>query len=82
MTILMKLAVSIPDEIYAEAEAFAKGAQTSRSRLYSIALTEYLARHAPDLVTEAMDNVVAAVGQEDPSFRKQAARRVLENGEW
>jgi metal-responsive CopG/Arc/MetJ family transcriptional regulator len=78
----MKLAVSIPDEIFAEAEAFAKGTQTSRSRLYSIALAEYMARHAPDLVTEAMDNVLAAIGEEDPGFNQRAARRSLERSEW
>ena len=82
MTIVMKLAVSIPDEIFAEAEAFAKGTQTSRSRLYSIALAEYMARHAPDLITDAMDNVIAAVGEEEPAFRRRASRRVLENTEW
>lgn len=78
----MKLAISIPDKIFDEAEAFAKGSQTSRSRLYAIALAEYMARHAPDLVTEAMDNAIAAVGEEDPSFQQRAARRVFERSEW
>ena len=78
----MKLAVSIPDEIFLEAEAFAKSAQTSRSRLYSKALAEFMARHAPDQVTEAMDRVVAAIGKEDDGFRRRAVRRVAEHNEW
>jgi metal-responsive CopG/Arc/MetJ family transcriptional regulator len=78
----MKLAVSIPDEIFEEAEAFAKSAQTSRSRLYSQALAEFMARHAPDRITVAMDRVVAAIGKEDDRFRRRAARRIAENNEW
>lgn len=78
----MKLAVSIPDEIFAEAEAYAKSAQTSRSRLYSRALAEYLARHAPDKITEAMDRVIVSVGQENDKFLRRAAHRVLKRAEW
>jgi metal-responsive CopG/Arc/MetJ family transcriptional regulator len=78
----MKLAVSIPDPIFAEAEAFAKNAQTSRSRLYSRALAEFMARHAPDKITTAMDRVIEAVGQEDASFRHRAARNIAKRNEW
>jgi len=78
----MKLAVSIPDEIFVEAEAYAKSAQTSRSRLYSQALAEYMARHAPDKITDAMDRVVVAIGQETDKFLSHAVRRVLKRTEW
>ena len=78
----MKLAVSIPDAIYAEAEAFARHAQTSRSHLYSQALAEFMARHSPDQVTAAMDRALAAIGPEDPGFRRRAAKRTAERNEW
>ncbi len=78
----MKTAVSIPDEVFARAEDLARRTRTSRSRLFSNALREYIARHAPDEVTEAMDRVCAdAGGQRDP-FVTAAARHVLEQTEW
>jgi len=78
----MKLAISIPNDLFAEAEAFVKKAQTSRSNLYARALAEFLAKHSPDRVTEAMDKVVWAVGEENDSFRRRAVRRVAERNEW
>src|SRR4051812_18924866 len=53
-TVGMKTAVSLPDRVYREAEGYARRTRKSRSQLYAEALAEYLARHAPDEVTEAM----------------------------
>jgi metal-responsive CopG/Arc/MetJ family transcriptional regulator len=79
----MKTAVSLPDRVYREAEGFAKRTRRSRSQLYAEALSEYLARHAPDEVTEAMNAVVDRLGVDAPdSFVRGAARRVLESTEW
>jgi hypothetical protein len=47
------------------------------------ALAEYLARHAPDEVTAAMNVVVDELGDGAvDSFVKNAGRRVLRNVEW
>lgn len=78
----MKLAISIPDKIYQEAEHFAKTAQTTRSGLYTRALVEFMARHAPDRVMEAMDQAVDAVGVEADTFRPEAAKRALRRSGW
>lgn len=78
----MKTAVSIPDDVFGETERLAAHLNKSRSEVYSLALAEYLARHAPDRVTEAMDRVCAAVGEEADSFAAAAARRILERNEW
>ena len=40
----MKTAVSLPDEIFRQAEARAKKLRISRSKLYATALSEYLER--------------------------------------
>jgi metal-responsive CopG/Arc/MetJ family transcriptional regulator len=72
-----KVAVSIPDEIFPETEYLAKRLKSSRSELYSRALGEFLRRHAPDRVTKAMDEVIAAVGDTTDAFSRRAARRVL-----
>ena len=78
----MKTAVSIPDKIFQRAERLARRTRRSRSQVFSEALKEYVARHAPDEVTEAMNRVCADVGKEADSFAATAARRVLERSEW
>lgn len=54
----MKTAVSIPDDVFQEAERLAAELRTSRSQLYSRALQEFVTRHAPNRLTEAMNRVV------------------------
>ena len=78
----MKTAVSIPDEIFERAERLARRTKKSRSQLFSDALREYLARHAADEVTEAMNRVCAELGDMKDPFTSTAARRVLERSEW
>jgi metal-responsive CopG/Arc/MetJ family transcriptional regulator len=78
----MKTAVSIPDEVFEGAERLARRTKRSRSRLFSDALKEYLARHSPDKVTEAMNRACAEIGEEEDSFASTTARRVLERSEW
>jgi metal-responsive CopG/Arc/MetJ family transcriptional regulator len=78
----MKTAVSIPDDIFEEAERLAAELQTSRSQLYSRALKEFVVRHAPDRLTEAMNRVIDDVGTEVDEFSRRAARRVLERVDW
>jgi len=78
----MKTAVSIPDPIFEEGERLAHRTKRSRSEVYSRALSEYVARHCPDHVTEAMDRVLAAIDEPVDRFRSTAARRTLKRGEW
>ena len=54
----------------------------SRSELFSNALAEYIARHAPDHVTETMNRVCAEIGAEADPFVAAASRRILERVEW
>jgi predicted transcriptional regulator len=78
----MKTAVSIPDDVFQEADRLARELKTSRSQLYSRALKEFLARHAPDQVTDAMDRVCEELGRTSDELVGRAARRVLKNSEW
>lgn len=78
----MKTAVSIPDEVFDAAERHASRTQKSRSQLYAEAISEYLARHAPDEVTESMNQVVDQLEHASDPFVAAAARRILENTEW
>ena len=78
----MKTAISVPNDVFEEAERLVRQTKRSRSELYTLALTEYLARHAPDRITEAMDRVVSEVGEEVDEFVAEASRRILSRVEW
>lgn len=78
----MKTAVSVPDDVFAKAERLARRMKKSRSELFSNALVEYIARHAPDHVTEAMNQVCAEIGAESDPFVATASQRILERSEW
>jgi metal-responsive CopG/Arc/MetJ family transcriptional regulator len=78
----MKAAVSIPDHVFERAERLARRTKKSRSQLFSDALKEYVARHAPDEVTEAMNRVCDEIGDTRDEFVAAAARRTLERSEW
>lgn len=79
----MKTAVSIPDEVFERAERLARRTRKSRSEVFSAALKEYVARHEPDEITEAFNDVCEKVGEQvsDP-FVAAAGRRILEKTEW
>lgn len=78
----MKTAVSIPDDVFRGAERLAQRSGMSRSQLYSEALKEYVARHAPDEVTAAMDRVCAELSDSYDPFVSLAASHTLEKTEW
>lgn len=78
----MKTAVSIPDEVFEGAERLARRTRKSRSRLFGDALREYLARHAPDEVTEAMNRACAEAGEAQDPFVTSATRRILRRSRW
>jgi predicted transcriptional regulator len=76
----MKTAISIPDDVFEDAEELARELNQSRSRLYTQAIREYVARHSADSVTAALDAVCCDVS--DPEFAEAAARKTLEGTEW
>jgi predicted transcriptional regulator len=78
----MKIAVSIPDDVFLRAEQLAEQTSRSRSRLYSDALGEYLARHGTDAVTAGMNEALAGIDQSPDAFLTAASRSVLANSEW
>jgi metal-responsive CopG/Arc/MetJ family transcriptional regulator len=78
----MKIAVSIPNEVFEEAERLAQRMNRSRSELYSRALAEYVARHAPDRVTEAVDRVLSEIDEPADRFVRAASRRRLKQSTW
>jgi predicted transcriptional regulator len=78
----MKTAVSIPDDVFQQAERLARRTETSRSALYARALAEYVARHTPEEVTDAMNRVCDELGIGVDEFTAAASRRILERSKW
>jgi metal-responsive CopG/Arc/MetJ family transcriptional regulator len=78
----MKTAISVPDDVFQSAERLARRERRSRSEVYSTALREYVARHSPDEITDALNQVLEDVGETADPFVSRAARRILENSEW
>ncbi|HEY3384710.1 MAG TPA: hypothetical protein VGK32_23355 [Vicinamibacterales bacterium] len=74
--------MSIPDQVFEQAERLARRTRKSRSHVFSSALQEYVARHSPDEVTEAMDRVCDQLGEQGDPFVARAARHTLEHSEW
>ncbi len=53
----MKTAVSIPDNIFLDAERYAKNHGFSRSKLYSKALAQFLEKNSKEDVTKELDKI-------------------------
>jgi metal-responsive CopG/Arc/MetJ family transcriptional regulator len=78
----MKTAISLPDDLFASAEALAERLGLSRSRLFATAVAEFVAKHQSRKVTERLDAVYAAEPSTlDPEIR-QAQRRRLPRDNW
>ena len=78
----MKTAVSLPDTVFEQAEQLARRTKRSRSELYTLALKEYLARHAPEEITEAMNTVIDRLNSKRDGFIARAAAKTLKQSEW
>jgi len=78
----MKVALSIPDDLFESAETLGKRLGVTRSRLYATALADYVAKHRGRKTTERLNAVYAAEqGRLDPVVRR-AQRRSLDRNAW
>ena len=78
----MKTAVSIPDDVFDGAERLAHRTKQSRSRIFSDAVREYLARHSPEEVTEAANRACSEIGEGQDPFAASSAARILQRSQW
>jgi hypothetical protein len=53
----VKTAVSVPDDLFQQAETAARRLRISRSQLYASAIAEFLRRKQKDAVTERLNEV-------------------------
>jgi metal-responsive CopG/Arc/MetJ family transcriptional regulator len=77
----MKTAISIPDDIFEDADELAEEMGISRSELYSTAVAEYLAKHRAEDVTARLNEVY---GRQPsglaPEIRRAQARSIGKSG--
>lgn len=78
----MKVALSIPDELFERAEAVSKRLGISRSRLYATALAEYVAKHRTRKITERLDAVYATEESRLDSGTRRLQDRSIPRGSW
>ena len=78
----MKTTISVSDDVFEAIERLARRTKKSRNQLFSDAVREYVARHAADEITEAIDRVCAELNPRPDKFAAEAARRTLERVVW
>jgi hypothetical protein len=78
----MKIAVSIPDALFKEAEAAAKALGLSRSKLIQTALEVYLERRRANKVTAALNRSLAKHPDEIDPFLQHLVVEGMKRSEW
>ena len=73
----MKIALSIPDELFESGETFSKRLGVSRSRLYATALAEFVAKHRGRKVTDWLNAVYASEDSRLPRSVRRLQGRSL-----
>jgi predicted transcriptional regulator len=59
----MKTAISLSDSLFEIAEQTAQYMGINRSRLFALALEDYVARHNGDMITEKLNEVYEKINQ-------------------
>lgn len=78
----MKTAISLPDDLFVLADAFAKQHGLSRSELYATALRTYIGAHRHDDLTERINRACEKLDTNLPDEMARVSRRTLLGAEW
>jgi metal-responsive CopG/Arc/MetJ family transcriptional regulator len=78
----VKTAVSIPDDLFASADALAKELGVSRSELYAAAVAEYVAKHRSGDVTARLNAIYATEPAGLDESVRRAQVRSVSSAEW
>jgi hypothetical protein len=78
----MKTAISINDDVYREAELTAQELGLSRSKLYSLAILEFIQTHKPDAITSKLNEVYDKNNSKLEDDIIQTNYDLLSNEEW
>ena len=78
----MKTAVSIPDDVFEAADRLARREGRTRSDVYATALRRYVADHHQAEITEALDRVAEAIGDEPDPWVDATSSAIFRAVEW
>lgn len=79
----MKTAISIPDDVFAAAEAAARRTGMSRSQLFVAAVKLFLRKHGDRGVTERLDEVYGkAESKVDPALSAMQIATIRARDRW
>jgi len=82
-TLVVKIAVSVPNALYERAEEFAARLGLKRSQLYARAVEEFLLAHDEDAVTAALDALAAEAASSGPEGSgRSAGKALIDSGDW
>jgi predicted transcriptional regulator len=77
----VKIAVSVPDELFARADELAQRLGISRSEVYARALEEFLQAQGDDPVTAKLDELADELAHGAP-LGAAAGRHLIDTGQW
>jgi len=78
----MKVAVSLPDPLFRDAEAVSRRLRVPRSQLYARALEAFVRQHSQPEVTVELDAVVARLPPQDRVPSEGPSLEVLRRERW
>ena len=78
----MKTAVSLPDELFRQAEATARRLRVSRSELYAKAIADFLAQQHGNAITERLNDVYSRHPAKMDSGLHRAQLKSIEKDTW
>jgi len=78
----MKTAVSVPDDLFRQAEDAARRLKMSRSKLFSTAISEFLQRQQSNAVTERLNEVYSRRTAKVDSALHRAQLKSLDKDSW
>jgi hypothetical protein len=78
----MKVAVSVPDPLFREAEEVSRKLRVPRSQVYSRALAAFVRQYSQEEVTARLDTLVKRLKAEDRTPAEGPALEVLRRERW
>ncbi len=79
--LIMKTAVSIPDNVFEEAEITAQQLGLARSQLYTRAISEFIEHHNKNRITEKL-NLIYTNSKDDSELGIHAIRKATQHDVW
>jgi metal-responsive CopG/Arc/MetJ family transcriptional regulator len=78
----MKTAISLPDDVFEQADSLALRLHVSRSQLYVMALEKFINEHRENNITEKMNDYIEKHGQPIDHVFLNASLKVMRSVEW